>query len=244
MGPTDTSNGKAKLPDPEQGISAILKDWEMIKTLNYRHTNFRKWKQVVETALNVYVGPVHPKTMEFLAIEFNGPFPRSPMEPPVTEKDKKMYAEGLDKTKAILEAVQAELKVQAEAKAAEEEANELKNAKEGTGFQLKRVAVPKSQAPAPGGRIQATSAMDLQRHESVPTGGLKIVARAGGIIPTTMEDFIKTLDDDHEKELALLLQQVTENPEATWNDVKNVLAEIWWYRRESVQKIIPVILKR
>lgn len=236
----EQKTGIAKAPDPEKALEAILKDLEMIKTLNYRHSTFRKWKEVVGKALDMFAGAEHPRTGEFRKLEFSGPFPRSPMEPAVTDKDVLMYALGVDKTREILEAVREEVR---ERRQAEAEAEGARKAESG-GFRLSKVAVPRSQVPPAGTRIEPQAGTELPRHSSVPADGLKIVARAGGAIPTTIEAYINTLADEEERALTVMLAQVLQNPDAKWAEVRDVLAEIWWHRRDSLQKVIPIILKR
>ena len=227
MATPEQNQGQPKRPEAHEAFEAILKDLAMIGTLNYRHTNFRKWKQVVETALVMYRGEGHPDTVSFKAIEFSGPFPRSPLDPPVTEKDKLMYSFGLEKTKGILEETLAEFRAIKGAEAPTPSA----------GFQIRPM-------DSLGRVLTPVTGPEPIRNEAPPPGGIRIVARAGTNVPVSLDDYLRCTDDPMEQGLVLRLKEVLEKPGSSWEGVRDILAELWWHKRESVQKLLPIILKR
>ena len=112
------------------------------------------------------------------------------------------------------------------------------------GLLLKKPGSPAGSIPLAGPQMKPKSAMDLPRHDAVPLGGLKIVARSGTIVPTGLDDVLRGIEDPQEQELVMRLQEILAAEAPAWEAVKGVLADMWWYRREFVQKILPIILKR
>jgi hypothetical protein len=79
----------------------------------------------------------------------------------------------------------------------------------------------------------------------VPAGGIKIVSRSGTSTPTnTLEQFIDACEDPQQKALLVSIKEAVDAPDGTWLAVKNSLAELWWANRDSVAKILPLILRR
>jgi len=229
MGIQEQIPGANKRLEGHEAFEAIIKDISLVAPLNYRQTMFRKWKQVAETALNMHRGPEHPATVEFKAIEFSGPFPRSPLDPPVTEKDKQLYASGLEKARKILEASRIELKA------------------------IKDAQIPPP-APIPGFHIRPMAGIGrhepavfppkLMGNESAPAEGIRIVARAGTNVPVSLDDYLLMTDDPIEQRLVIRLRDTIEAPGSSWEGVRDILGELWWHKREAVQKLLPIILKR
>ena len=65
--------------DPAQALKALetmLGDLEKVKPLNYRHSLFTRWKQIVQQALSKFLGPEHPQTVAFSQLVFHGPMPK------------------------------------------------------------------------------------------------------------------------------------------------------------------------
>jgi hypothetical protein len=259
--------------EPAQALKAfetILAELEKVKPLNYRSSLFTRWKQIVQAALTRFLGPDHEHTSAFSALVFHGPMPKSPMDPPVSDKDKAAYEASVTKTAGILCAIILALKPPVVpdlppgiGAAPTPEPAALKSPPDAAfpapptpdpGFKLvfkpsDTVAKFAQAAPPPppveGAEIRSTH--DLPRHANtaIPAGGLKIVSRSGTSLPAnTLEQFIEACEDPQQQALLAAVKQAVDDPNCTWATVRNSLAELWWASRDTVQKILPLILRR
>lgn len=264
---------------PEEALKAfetIHAELERVRPLNYRSPLFTRWKQIVTGALTRFLGPEHPYLQAFQKIVFHGPMPKSPMDPPVSQKDIEGYAAGMASTAALLEliiegmrppptaaevpplaaAVAPPLSVGAPPPPAAPVTPVAPPPPPDPGFRVVRghgddVGRPigtavAAAAPPASAADPLRSTHDLSRHSgSIPAGGLKIVSRSGtGGAMATIEAFIEQAGDPQEKELLEAIARSVDDPTVTWDAMKQLLAELWWLRRETVQKILPIILRR
>ena len=251
--------------DPAQATKAfetILADLEKVRPLNYRSSLFTRWKQFVQQAMARFLGPDHPDTVAFSALVFHGPMPKSPMDPPVSDKDKAAFDASMAATAEILTGILIGIKgsmpgapgaiadapappapgAAPAASAAPDAAPKLVFKAADTVARF--VQTPPPPPPAAGDELRSTH--DLARHSGpVPAGGIKIVSRSGTSTPTnTLEQFIDACEDAQQKALLISIRDAIDSPDALWQTVKNSLAELWWVSRDTVQKILPLILRR
>ena len=242
---------RPSLPDPVMAFSAIIRDIALVFHLDYRHPTFKKWRDVVATALDLYLGPMHPKTLEFQSIRFKHSDSTEPPEgTPVLQEDELTYSAGLEETKLLLEKARDEVKESAEAGA--RKAKKLKDAPPEPPpppppleIQITKSNVSKGsiQFDSPAKEKEKTAAAPEPPKYVMPPGGLQIVGRLGSS-SGTLEEFMKELDDPREIELVGRLHEMADDPGTSWNDVKTLMSEISGLRRELAQKLFPLILKR
>lgn len=119
----DTSPVKPKLPDPVLAFNAIIRDIGLVFNLDYRHATFKKWHRVVGTALDMFLGPMHPKTLEFHTLKFkHAETAETPEGKSVPVEDEMTFSADLDIAKAILEHARNECreKIEDEARKAQQ----------------------------------------------------------------------------------------------------------------------------
>lgn len=115
----------------------------------------------------------------------------------------------------------------------------------GTSDMVSQFTQNTASAPAPAAATSAASAHDLPRHTGgIPQGGLKIVSRSGVSAATTIDQYLEGITDPMEREIVGNLRDAMNDPDARWEVIKNFLAELWWQKKESFQKILPIILRR
>jgi hypothetical protein len=252
MSPVNLAPG-VKPAEARKAFETILGDLEKVRPLNYRSPVFSRWRQLVQTALDRFLGPDHPDAKAFKELQFHGPLPKPPMEPPVSEKDVAAYASAMAATTRIIEAIVVELREPAGAGPSTDPTAEPAAAPASAAGGSGPRPAPAAASPPDPSRFVATpspppagaAAHDLPRHAgTVPAGGIKIVSRSGSGPISTLDQFIESSQDAQERELLLQLKAVVDDPQAPWSAVKHLLAELWWVRRDSVQKILPVILRR
>jgi hypothetical protein len=273
---------------PEEALKAfqtIFAEMEKVRPLNYRSRLFTNWKSIVQTALARFLGADHPSTAAFAGLVFHGPMPKSPMDPPVSQKDIEGYENAMAATTKILEELIASLSSELPAPAAAippPPASIIPPPPPGlgtpaagssigrpsamafppppppapaadTGFRLTRgtsdAVVRFSQEDSPvhglGSPDTSGTTHDLQRHSgSIPEGGLKIVSRSGVSAATTLDQYLANVTDSIERELVTSLRDAMNDPDIKWEVIKNLLAELWWQKKENFQKILPIILRR
>ncbi len=266
---------------PEEALKAfetIFAELERVRPLNYRSPLFTRWKQIVTGALARFLGAEHDHTKAFAGFVFHGPMPKSPMDPPVSQKDIEGFAGGMEATATLLTSiidglrppppsaevpplaatVDAGLSIGAPAAsapmpAAPAPADPGIKVVRGHGSDVGRqIGAPAAAAPVasaagtPPAADPLRSSHDLSRHEgTIPAGGLKITARSGiGGNMATIAAFIEQASDPQEKELLTAISQSLDDPTVSWETMKHLLAELWWLRRETVQKVLPIILRR
>jgi hypothetical protein len=247
MNTSDT--GKPKLPDGTAAFNAIIKDIGVVFHLDYRHATFKKWHQVAGTALDMFLGPMHPKTLEFQALPFkHAETPETPEGNPVPEDDELTYSASLETTKGILEFALNECRECDEA-----EARRLKRLKDAppAPAEAPPMEIHIIRSNTPGGSVHFDVAGSAKPHEmgeaeigENPAGEMKIVARTGATGALSLENFAKGLDDPKERELVTRLREVVDDPGSSWSDVKMVLEEIMDARRETALRLLPIIVKR
>ena len=274
---------------PEEALKAlqtIFAEMEKVRPLNYRSRLFTNWKSIVQAALTRFLGADHPSTTAFAGLVFHGPMPKSPMDPPVSQKDIEGYEAAMAATTTILQelisSLSSEVVVPAAPTATSTPASIIPSPTPGlgspppglsaarpgamafpppppppppadTGFRLTRgtsdavVRFSQEEVPARGAGSPDTSGTthDLQRHSgSIPEGGLKIVSRSGVSAATTLDQYLANVTDSIERELVTSLRDAMNDPETKWEVIKNLLAELWWQKKENFQKILPIILRR
>jgi len=118
----------------------------------------------------------------------------------------------------------------------------------GTSDMVAQFAQSEASAPALSAAASATSASsahDLPRHTGgIPQGGLKIVSRSGVSAATTIDQYLEGITDAMEREIVGNLRDAMNDPNCRWDVMKDLLAELWWQKKESFQKILPIILRR
>jgi len=115
----------------------------------------------------------------------------------------------------------------------------------GTSDMVAQFARSEAPAPAPSTATSASSAHDLPRHTGgIPQGGLKIVSRSGVSAATTIDQYLEGITDAMEREIVGNLRDAMNDPNCRWDVMKDLLAELWWQKKESFQKILPIILRR
>lgn len=231
-----------------RAFEALLTELEKVRSANYRSPLFTRWKQIVQTAFAKFLGDGHPHAQAFNALQFHGPLPKPPMEPAVSKVDKEAYEASMLKTAGILRELAAGLK---EPEAGPPPAPAAAAGRGGTGSPatfdaLKPTAAVPSPPPPAATGAPLRSTHDLPRHAGgIPSGGIRITSRSGvGGGVSTLEQFIEGARDGQERELLVALKNAMDDPACTWETAKQLLAELWWMNRETVQKILPIILRR
>src|SRR5678810_421782 len=90
---------------PDEALKAfqtISAEMEKVRPLNYRSALFTNWKKIVQVALTRFLGEEHPSTATFSGLVFHGPMPKSPMDPPVSQKDIDAYNSAMETTAALI----------------------------------------------------------------------------------------------------------------------------------------------
>ena len=248
MNANETNQIRPKLPDGTSAFTAILKDMGIVFHMDYRHPTFKKWHEVVGTALDLFLGPLHPKTLEFQALRFKHAESRdTPEGTPVPHEDEMTYSAGLDATKTILEYALNECRECDEA-----EARRMKKLKENPPVPVApppmEIRIIKNKAPGGSmhfdfGGSKAPVAEEEPDGTDASIVDMKIVSRTGATGPVNIESFIKGLDDPQEREMVIRLKEVLDNPGSSWTDVKTVLEEIINFRRETALRLLPIIVK-
>ena len=243
---------KSRTPDGSVAFAAIIKDIGLVFHLDYRHATFKKWHMVAETALDMFLGPLHPKTLEFHSLPFkHAESPDIPEDKAVTHEDEMTYSAGLESSKSILEYAQNECRECEESEI--RRINRLKEAALANGgapVEQKPVEFKIIRSTAPGGSVHINFGMAAKPSQEAeaeladdPVGGIKIVARAGATGAQTLEAFIKGTDDPQERDLIIRLREVLDNPGSSWTDVKMIMEEILDFRRETALRLFPIIIK-
>ncbi len=252
------------MPDGVTAFNAIIKDIGLVFNLDYRHETFKKWKSVVEKALEFYMGEMHPRTVEFRAINFKDQLSgETPPDQKVTMTDELIYSAGLESTKEILEKARDEVKASMDAAARKaEEAKKAKDAPPGQAPGILGAAAPAGGAaeppPVTGIRIVRTSidedmaepaGMDADKPEGAAKTSLIERQEAGPHQATTakkgtLEGYIKGLEDPAERSLVMRLIEEVDEPRPEWGDVQSIMLEIWNLRPEMAKELLPLILNR
>lgn len=274
---TDLAPG-AKPEEALKAFQTISAELDKVRPLNYRSPLFTNWKKIVQVALTRFLGEEHPTTLAFTGLTFHGPMPKSPMDPPVSQKDIDAYASAMEATTALINELIGGLSptpapAVAPATPAIPEPTPLSQpapvrtaipgmfssppppppVEADSGFRVTRgtsstlMQFPEgagpthSQPPA----ASAGAAHDLPRHSGgIPEGGLKIVSRSGVQSATTLDQYLSNVTDDIEREIVTSLRDAMNDPDCRWETIKHYLAELWWQKKESIQKILPIILRR
>lgn len=255
--------------EARKAFEMILGEMDKVRPANYRSPIFTRWKQIVGAAFVRFLGPEHLLTIGFTSLVFHGPMPKSPMDPPVSQKDIDAYAASMTRTEEMLTELIAALAppppepAPAPATAAGAPARPVQSTLPGlfsppaaepadTGFRVTRGTAGEvskfaaAAGPTPAAAAAAPASQDLSRHSGgIPAGGLKIVSRSGVSAPTnTMKAYIEACEDPEEKALLVQIDAIMDDPSCTWEHAKQLLAELWWLRRESVTRLLPIILRR
>ena len=241
--------GVNRLPDGTAAFTTIIREIGIVFHLDYRDVKFKKWHELAGTALDMFLGPLHPKTLEFQSLKIkHADTAITPEGQAVPGEDEMTYSASLETTKGILEFALNECRECDEA-----ESRRIKKLKDSPPVQA---APPPMElhiirTHVPGGSMQfdfGKPAKPAEQEEALvpedPIGGLQIVARAGTTGAKTLEAFIKSMDDPQERELAIRLKEVLDNPGSSWTDVKMVLEEMLDIHRELALQLFPVIIKR
>jgi len=256
------------LPDGVKAFTAIARDIGLVFHFDYRHETFKKWKHVVETALELYLGALHPITLEFQGVQFKDPSSsEAPAGQPVTATDELMYSNGLETTKGLLERARDEVKVCEDAEAKKVE--DAKKAKEGKGLKelgegslisgTPPAGEPAAPPPVTGIRIVRTKVDEDMAEPGEETdkagkgGGSGLIQRQasatpaskpGGARKDTLEGVIKGMQDPAERELVIRLTELLDEPRPEWNDIRSTLLAIHTIQPELAQRLFPLILNR
>jgi hypothetical protein len=251
--------------DISRVFATILGDLEKVRSLNYRHALFQRWRQLVLMALNRFLGPDHPLTGEFGAIQFHGPLPKPPNEPPVSERGNEAYASGMARVEAMFrDLVKAPAPVP-EAPAAPPPLPQAPPAPAAgapeppagpagmklvfnTRDMVESLARKTPEAPVdgPSSMSEIRSVTDLPRHAQTdpPVAGIQIVARGGtGRRDAKIDHVIETLSDAREKALVQAVKDAMMDPNCTWDRMRVAMDDLMDYRKDTLVRILPIILK-
>src|ERR1043166_8614266 len=99
----------ARADEALKAFQTISAELEKVRPLNYRSAMFTNWKKIVQVALSRFLGEEHPATTQFAGLIFHGPMPKSPMDPPVSQKDAEAYAAAMDATTVLMKELVSEL---------------------------------------------------------------------------------------------------------------------------------------
>jgi len=257
-----------KPDEAKKGLEILLSELEKLRELNFRSPAFARWKQVVAMGLKKFYGPDHKVTTEWLALEFYSPTPKSPMDPPVSQKDMDAYVDSMQKTADLLTLLIDSLRQPPPPlEAPPPIATVMETADSDpvpvatpvapeSGFKLVRsnaqLMAKMSGVETPPGPPSATaspgirSQHDLARHANVqiPTeGGLKIVSRGASNVQSTLDQYIIEADDKKERELLMNIKKAVDDPSCTWAKARTALGELHIYKREILLKVLNVILR-
>jgi hypothetical protein len=257
-----------KPEEARKGLEMLLSELEKLRDLNFRSPAFARWKQVVALGLKKFYGSDHKVTTEWLALEFHSTNTKSPMDPPVSQKDMDAYAESMQKTAyllallidslkqppppmetppiaTIMETADADL-VPAPTQAPVVE-SEFKLVRSNAQLMAKMSGVEAPPAlPSTTASPEIRSQHDLTRHANVqvPTeGGLKIMSRGASNTQSTLDQYIVEADDKKERELLMVIKKALDNPQCTWATARTALGELHLYKRETLLKILNVLLR-
>jgi len=269
MGPIQPATGPGG-EEIARVFETILSDLEKVRSLNYRHALFQKWRQLVQMALNRFLGPEHPINKEFAALEFHGPFPKPPNEPPVSEPDIQAYAAAMARVEAMVQELVKSHQVTVPAMASvpptpwstaaspppvsgptvpEPAAGEVGmklvfNTRDMVESLARSAPPPRVQGPASVSEIQSVT--DLPRHgaQDTPTAGFHIVARGGsGRRDSKLDHVMDTLSDAQEKALVQVIKDAMIDPKCTWDRMRVAMEDLMDYRKETLVRILPILLK-
>jgi len=241
--------GNSRLPDGTAAFTTIIREIGIVFHLDYRDAKFKKWHELAGTALDMFLGPLHPKTLEFQSLKYkHADTQETPEGHAVPTEDEMTYSASLESAKGILEFAVNECRECDEA-----EARRIKKLKDSPPvpaapppmeLHIIRSHVPGGSMHFDFGKPANPGKQEEAQVPEDPKGGMKIVARAGTTGAKTLDAFIKTLDDPQERELAIRLKEVLDNPGSSWTDVKMVLEEILDIHRELALQLFPIIIKR
>ena len=280
IGPGETVYTGTMRPDTGPGgedvarvFETILGDLEKVRSLNYRHALFQKWRQLVQMALNRFLGPDHPVNREFAAMEFHGPLPKPPNEPPVSERDVQAYATAMSRVEAMVRELLSSYRVAAPSRAPAEDApvaavpppapasassatpvpeppagsagmKLVFNTRDMVESLARNAPTPLTQGPSDFSQIHSVT--DLPRHaaQEPPAAGIQIIARGGsGRRDVKLDHVMDTLSDVKEKALVQAIKDAMLDPRCTWDRMRAALDDLMDYRKDTLVRILPIVLK-